>query len=705
MKRSFLFQLLFLMLTTIAFAQPGKNLVPTTTHAKVILVLKNLDKAPIPHANIKVASANEGGVAYEGKTDNAGNWECLLPMNQSYQLSVGDSVNYNQFTVSNRPGLVMRHTTYFEGFLNGKYIGSSKPGFNMMPPQDGLANITVDFKGLQNQPLPHEKVTLTADGSKKVYIDSTDYNGRIVMKVPIKESYTLALPYHATFQHFEFPAHAGSYTVRLTYVYAGKAEIERMRTERLARQQEYDAYQGLSHAQQIKERDSLGHKREFRTSPITRIPSPFTVQSTSYGYALHVASPSPVASPYYINGWIVAGAGWDSGNLAAVDAQTGTPKWSVKLDESGISTLSGDDDDVVVCATESCTIYAIAARTGTLLWSKWLATYVLSAPCVSDGRLYIGYEDENGSSTIGGAAAGKPYVMACFDLKTGNTIWQRWIAGEVMSSAVADGGKLYFNTFSGYTYVLNQKDGDLIAEKRLFATSAPTIVAGQVCMAQRDGDNQVARERIAAFDGKTLELLRATPYQDAPYLDLVSNEKTQYASAADNISLNTGSLGLPIAKAEKIGPEELVGTKSVYAVASFEGSRPLELSGKLFVTQGHVLRALDAKSLVQAWEWQYPTSLTDDGGANMAPPIAVNGKVVVACMDGAIREFDPATGRITKSYPTGEKHRQQPIAANGNFYAPCIDGKLAVVKTGNPLIDKWYCWGGNTARNNKSVGK
>jgi outer membrane protein assembly factor BamB len=688
-----------LFLFTIATAQPGNKLYPTTTKSLVVFQLKDFEKVPISKAPLRVAAAN-GSVAYEGKTDKNGVWECLLPINQAYWISVGDSENVGQVTIPNKPSTITRHTTYFHGWINGKLYGVERPLFNMMPPADGQAVIDMEFVGLQGQPLVGETVTLTADGSQKVYVDSTDANGKVQMRVPIGENYSLAVPYNDKFYHFEFPAHGGSYNAKVSYVYAGKQALAEMRAQREASQREYDAYEGLSAAEQRAKRDKNGFKTVFNTIPIRPSQAPFEVKTTEYGYALSLDHNTPVSSPCYTNGLIVAGAGWDSDQLAAVKAETGEPFWTIELEEAGISNINGGDN-VIVCATESCTIYVIAAPTGKLLWSKWLATYVLSAPCIADGKVYIGYEDVEGSAakaTTGGIE--KPYVMACFDLKTGAIDWQQWISGEVMSSPVADGANLYFNTFSGYSYVLNRENGAVVAEQQLFATSAPTIVGGQVCMSQRDAHNAVARERIALFNPATLALVRASPFQDAPYIDPKSVRKTQFASTANNISLNTGSSSTEIAKAEDIGPEELVGTESIFAVQTFEGSRPLALNGKVYVAQGHVLRCLDAKTLLQVWEWQYPTSLSDDGGACMAPPIAVDGKVVVACMDGALRAFDPASGRIVTSYATGEKHRQQPIAAQGNFYAPCVDGKLAVIQTGNPAIDKWFCWGGNPSRTN-----
>lgn len=696
MRLSFLLSIFTVLLFSSAFAQPGKNLAPTESKSLTVFQLRTFDKKPIPKARISV-EATSGNLRYEGKTDADGNWQCLLPIKAAYWVNAGDSMHVGQVSIPDKPYTITKHTTYFNGWIDGKQYGTLRPSFDMMPPADGQAVIDFEFHGLQGQPLVDEEVKMVADGTKKEFVSKTNSEGKTQLRVPIGENYTIVMPYNSNFDHLNFPAHGGSYNAKVSYVYAGKAAIERMCEDRLASQAAYDAYKNLSKEEQRKIRDEAGHKKVFRAIPVNKETAPFTVEKTNYGFDLKTKSSSPIATPCYVDGMIVAGAGWDSDVLGAVDAQTGEPKWAIGLEESGISNVEGGDG-VVVCATESCTIYAIAASTGQLLWSKWLADYVLSAPCVADGKVYIGYEDTDGSEVTG--VAEKPYAMACFDLLSGEIVWQQWIRGEVMSSAVASGDYLVFNTFSGHSYVLNRKDGGIVAEKQLFGTSAPIIAEGMVCMAQRDGSSNVARERIAGFDPATLELKKSTAWQTALYLDSEAQRKTKFASTADQISLNTGGSGEPIATSGNVGPLQLVGSTSIFSTQSFEGSRPLHFNGKLYVSQGHVLRCLDAKTLTQVWEWNYPTTLADDGGAQIAPPIAVGGKVVVACMDGALRAFDPATGRILTNYVTGRNHRQQPIAMKGSFYAPCTDGRLAVIQTKDKAIDGWPCWGGNLGRTN-----
>ncbi len=699
MKTALLFCLSLLLFAASAIAQPGKNLVPTATKSLAIIQLKDFGKGPIAKATLVVQSVDKA-VLYQGKTDKNGIWECLLPINQTFWISVGDSLDYNQLSIPNKPSSITKHTVYFNGWINGKPTVVGAPQFNMMPPSEGLAMIEMEFKGTRDQVLVHEKVIFTADGSKKVYVDSTDAQGKLSMKVPLGENYTVSVAYNAHFDHFDFPAHGGSYNVHVRYQYAGKQMIEDLRAGRIASLFAYDSYQGLSKEEQIKLRDAQGHKKLFKLIPTKKTASPFKVVKTESGYALDASNRQPVMSPYYVDGLLVAGAGWGSDVLAAVDAQTGASRWAISLEESGISNIEGGED-VIVCTTESCTIYAIAAQTGELRWSKWLANYVLSAPCIADGKVYIGYEDNVGRELYPEIAKGKAYAMACMDLKTGEIVWQQWVNGETISSAVANGDKLYFNTFSGYSYILNRHNGSILAEKQLYGTCAPSIVDGQVCMSQRDPYYPTARERIALFSADDLSLGRSTDYHEAPYLDAEALQKTQFAATASNISLTTGSTGATIANAGNIGAKELVGSTSIFAQQSFQGSRPLELNGKVYCAQGDVLRCVDSKTMEWVWEWAYPTSLDDDGGTQMAPPIIANGKIVVASMDGAIRELDPLTGAILKTYTTGQKLRQQPIAAKGNYYAPCTDGKLSVVQTGNPLIDKWYCWGGNAARDNR----
>ena len=69
---------------------------------------------------------------------------------------------------------------------------------------------------------------------------------------------------------------------------------------------------------------------------------------------------------------------------------------------------------------------------------------------------------------------GDDHVLVALELKTGKILWQRWIESDVMSAPVATEKELFFSTFGGVVYKLNQKDGAILSAVRTRATSACT---------------------------------------------------------------------------------------------------------------------------------------------------------------------------------------------------------------------------------------
>src|SRR5579883_1899905 len=90
------------------------------------------------------------------------------------------------------------------------------------------------------------------------------------------------------------------------------------------------------------------------------------------------------------------------------------------------------------------------------------------------------------------AAKQKPpcsHVLIALELKTGKILWQRWIDSDVMSAPVATDKELFFTSFGGVVYKLNQKDGAILSAMRTRATSAPVVVGDDVFFSRRTDKN------------------------------------------------------------------------------------------------------------------------------------------------------------------------------------------------------------------------
>ncbi len=293
-------------------------------------------------------------------------------------------------------------------------------------------------------------------------------------------------------------------------------------------------------------RDGNVQPLEFDDAAITK---------TSRGFTIQMPSNSPVPTPAIHNGRLYLSGGFSSSEFYCFDAQTGRFLWGAQLDDDGPSTAVLDDESIIL-NTESCTIFVLNARTGKLKWAHWLGDPLMSVPTVAHGRVFTTYpvadapavddasDDRKGKRTT--ASILPTHALVCFDEKTGETLWQRWIDTECLSAPVAVDNMLYVTTYSGTLYEFKQSDGQILAARQLKATSAP-VVAGAYLYYSRRTDTgspgHAVSEAIARIDRATgLEKYLAGGH-DAPYLDWRVQAKSHSVSAASGFEAKNGIMG------------------------------------------------------------------------------------------------------------------------------------------------------------------
>src|SRR5690606_40199072 len=95
------------------------------------------------------------------------------------------------------------------------------------------------------------------------------------------------------------------------------------------------------------------------------------------GFKLNFEDSGPTGTPAINDGLLFTSQGYYSSNIYCFDANNGAFKWATSLSESGPSPFV-ISDDVLLTFTESCTLYALSAKTGKLLWSKWISEWIFS---------------------------------------------------------------------------------------------------------------------------------------------------------------------------------------------------------------------------------------------------------------------------------------------------------------------------------------
>ena len=448
---------------------------------------------------------------------------------------------------------------------------------------------------------------------------------------------------------------------------------------------------------------------------------PKAIKKTETGYTVQLPSRAPVATPSVYEGAVYVSGGFRSKEFYAFDAKTGQLKWAVNLDDDGPSSAVVKDG-VVVFNTESCTVFALDAKTGKQLWSWWLGDPLTSTPTVANGRVFTSYpasgrgqvqaqQMQSNANVIAPPqtkqknkqkAKGAPpasHVLAAFDLKTGRILWQRWIDSDVMSAPVASGAELYVTTFAGTLYKFRQVDGEILSARKVRATSAPVVVGTDMYYTKRAdkaGSGTVEEASVKAQRHTGVEVSQVNR-KAAPYLDSRVQSKSTYKEQGGALDAANGFAGGAPASANAEAAMGNVGQSNVSTMQAYQGSRILNVDKRNFAVMGDEIVCNDSASGKKIWTQKLSGDMEKAGGFIGTPPVAAGGNIFVGTLSGKIRQLDPESGKVVKTYEVGAPIRFQPAVQNGMIYVGTQDGKLVAIDTKDPKFTGWPMWGGDAA--------
>ena len=283
---------------------------------------------------------------------------------------------------------------------------------------------------------------------------------------------------------------------------------------------------------------------------------------TKAGFVVKLPSGAPIPTPTVHEGKVYVSGGFHSKEFYCFDAVNGRLVWGINLDDDGPS-AAVVSDGVCVFNTESCTIFAVDALTGSHLWSHWLGDPLTSTPAIANGLVFTSYPSSGGGGVQQNAVQGdqvdnqtqqqfaqppsdkrRPdddakqgsgkkqpalsHALACLELKTGKILWQRWIDSDVMSSPVCIDDEVFITTFAGTVMKFEQKTGTILSAKRERATSAPVVVGKDVLFTARADDDTTAHEALASVSRDGGQLNYNVNRKKAEYLDKAVQSETEY---------------------------------------------------------------------------------------------------------------------------------------------------------------------------------
>ena len=188
------------------------------------------------------------------------------------------------------------------------------------------------------------------------------------------------------------------------------------------------------------------------------------------------------SKPVFIDDMVFVGDRF--GHVYALDISNGRILWENQLNKNNVYLSIGDKKLFSAAGNK---VYSVDADNGDIIWEYQAGNDVVSAPCVSDERVYFGSFDtkiysldaETGqciwNSTTGWGVYSSPVVsdnmvyvgsmdnhMYAFDVEDGEMIWSFPTFAAIRSSPVVYGDYVFFGSDDGWFYAVDKKTGDLI---------------------------------------------------------------------------------------------------------------------------------------------------------------------------------------------------------------------------------------------------
>ncbi len=192
------------------------------------------------------------------------------------------------------------------------------------------------------------------------------------------------------------------------------------------------------------------------------------------------------SSPAVVQDVVVVGAGYEGQGVHVLDLETGDPRWAYPTDYPVWGSPSVLDDRVYVgvgngnfmrSADEPYgAVLCVDIRSQREVWTRELQDSVLTAPAVTNGRVYVGSRD-------GG--------LYCLRASDGKELWRYEAGTAVLSSPAVLGNVVYGTSEAGDVFALDADDGSPRWSRPLDVPSgllsSPAVSAGQLVLGGSDG--------------------------------------------------------------------------------------------------------------------------------------------------------------------------------------------------------------------------
>ena len=611
-----------------------RNVSKENTFIKIKLQGKN--RQPVTNFPVEIVCVKDQKKYYR-ETDYRGEALFAVKGGCDYEVDIEGTEAFSHVDLPDKPGMMLTKTLMFIPTkmteFNNKDTITQQIGSNTHP-TSARAFVEITCVNYDSEPLEGETVFIDEMDGDLVYKTETNVQGEAVFLLPINKKYIINYEYERGLTVIDLTDVEGLKTVKGQYPYRGSDVVE-------------DYYKETK-------RDKEGFIVEFMDTKTEKAP-PLDYdyfEKTETGYRMNFESQTPTSTPLALNRQLFTNVGFYKPEFYCFDAENGQYVWGIRLAESGACSAV-HEDDIILINTYSCTLYAINAKTGDLLWAKWLGPIIYSTPSVAKGKVYTSYPND----LYAFRESKGTFAFICFDLKTGDIVWQNWLDAEVLAAPVITDEFAYLTTLNGTLYQFNCQNGKKTGEQKCRATTPPMVVRNKVYISQQVAADS-AYEEVAIYKSKDLEFMKTVSA-------LRGKKKTGLHALSSERKMN------------------------------HNGSRMLHYKNKNYLVMDNRLICSAPEDGAIVWS----VAIGEDSNNECTMPIIVNNRIILGSRDGYIRIFNPENGAKMGEFNTGEEIWIQPAVQDGIIYTGTKSGKVVAVDTEDESLTGWPMWNKDGAHN------
>ncbi|MBI5219882.1 MAG: PQQ-binding-like beta-propeller repeat protein [Bacteroidia bacterium] len=578
-------------------------------------------------------------------TESSGSAPFVIYPGFKYTIGVENFDNMGEINVPDKGGMMSETKVFYQPTDIREKVSNDTISHDLKKDQQATStHVLVNIKlwDMSFKLLPNEYIYMDRTGTKQVYAAKTDEKGIVNFLLPKGVEFTINLKYERDIDVINQPMGPDLHRINIEFNYMGSEKIESFYKDT--------------------RRDKNGFLTEFMSPKVSPCKfDPGWIEKTKDGYHVNFPSKSATSPPAAHGEKIYINSGYYSPEFYCIDGKTGNSDWGARLAENGISS-SIYMDDVILANTESCTLYALDAKSGRMLWSKWLGPNIYSTPTVTNGKVIVVYPNELDSRYKAFNKINNEdnhFVIVAFDLKSGNILWQNWVDHEALAAPVICNGKVYMTSMNGSLYQFDLNNGKQLFVAKDKAVTPPTVVDDFIFVCLQNAKDEKKQE-LAVYDAKTMKL----------------------------IARHSQISGKNLFKSSGLGAAERM-TYSGGRVTHFKGKNYNVTDGKLF--------CFDNTGKI-SWEVKLNQTTFVDSLPKCSMPVVAGNKIMVN-NGKKIQLYDPMQGKLIKEFPTNTELFADAIACNGWIYTGSKKGKIISIDTKDPDITGWEMWSGNPQHN------